>query len=66
MDADDDEDGFGIEAVITTEDEFWDELDDVVSTPCRSHDRIDDTLRTWIALTTGERYRGTIVPSGAT
>lgn len=32
------------------------ELDDIASTPCRSHDRIDDTLRTWIGIIT--RHRG--------
>lgn len=26
------------------------ELDDIVSTPCRTHDRIDDTLRTWLSF----------------
>ena len=42
------------------------ELDDVVATPCRSHDRIDDTLRTWLELGTrarwgiGERSKGAL------
>lgn len=60
---DEGDESFGIDATIETEEEFWDELDDVVSTPCRSHDRIDDTLRTWVALTTGPKYRGNHAPA---
>lgn len=40
---------------VENEDQFWEEIEDISSTPCRTHDRIDDTLRTWIALIT--RYR---------
>ena len=45
------------------------ELDDVVATPCRSHDRIDDTLRTWLELGTrarwgvGDRNKGVFRPT---
>lgn len=41
--------------VIESEAQFWDELDDIVSTPCRTHDRIDDTLRTWLEFSTNHR-----------
>ncbi|KAI9728406.1 MAG: hypothetical protein M1828_003806 [Chrysothrix sp. TS-e1954] len=44
-----------LEELVDTEEHFWDELDDIVSTPCRTNDRIDDTLRTWLSFITVHR-----------
>jgi len=38
------------------------ELEDIVATPCRTNDRVDDTLRTWLDIAT--QYKGRL-ESGA-
>ncbi|DAA76575.1 TPA_exp: Uncharacterized protein A8136_7252 [Trichophyton benhamiae CBS 112371] len=35
---------------LRTEEQFWDELDDVLKRQCDSHEEIDDSLRTYLSL----------------
>ncbi|OJJ40348.1 hypothetical protein ASPWEDRAFT_33713 [Aspergillus wentii DTO 134E9] len=40
------------EVSLDNEQQFWDELQEIVSTPCGSEDLIDNTLRAYLGLTT--------------
>ncbi|PLB34517.1 DUF2013 domain-containing protein [Aspergillus candidus] len=39
-----------MEMVVDSEHQFWDEIQEIVSTPCSSEDSIDDALRTYLSL----------------
>ncbi|KAJ4388020.1 pre-rRNA processing [Gnomoniopsis smithogilvyi] len=39
-----------IEVSVETEEQFWDELREILSRTCDSHDTIDDSLRSWLHL----------------
>ncbi|KAF6819402.1 hypothetical protein CMUS01_11733 [Colletotrichum musicola] len=42
---------FDVYESLETQQQFWEELDDVVTTQYQSHDLIDETLRAWLYLT---------------
>ncbi|GJC77767.1 protein DIP1 [Colletotrichum liriopes] len=46
---------FDVYESLETQHQFWEELDDVVTTQYQSHDLIDETLRAWLYLTS--RFR---------
>ncbi|OLN94277.1 Protein dip1 [Colletotrichum chlorophyti] len=46
---------FDLYESLETQQQFWEELDDVVTTQYQSHDLIDETLRSWLYLTS--RFR---------
>lgn len=35
---------------VNTTDDFWTQIESVLSTPCETHDNIDDVLRSYLAL----------------
>ncbi|KAF2500374.1 hypothetical protein BU16DRAFT_523167 [Lophium mytilinum] len=42
----------GVSYNLENEQQFWDELDEIVSTRCSDHERIDDALRSYLSFTT--------------
>jgi len=47
-----DEDEFEVSYSLDNEQQFWDELDDIVSAKCHSHQLIDSALRSYLHFTT--------------
>ncbi|KAK0516881.1 hypothetical protein JMJ35_000036 [Cladonia borealis] len=47
---------FEVSYTLDNEQQFWDELDDIVSAQCQSHELIDNTLRSYLTFTTN--YKG--------
>jgi hypothetical protein len=43
---------FEVSYSLDNEQQFWDELDDIVSTQCATHELIDNSLRAYLAFTT--------------
>ncbi|KAF2868930.1 hypothetical protein BDV95DRAFT_106933 [Massariosphaeria phaeospora] len=43
---------FEVSYNLENEQQFWDELDDIVSTPCQEHEMIDNALRSYLNVTT--------------
>ncbi|KAK1909970.1 hypothetical protein P3342_008142 [Pyrenophora teres f. teres] len=43
---------FEVSYDLENEQQFWDELDDIVSTRCHQHDIIDNSLRSFLNVTT--------------
>ncbi|KAI4955152.1 hypothetical protein J4E91_001009 [Alternaria rosae] len=46
---------FEVSYDLENEQQFWDELDDIVSTRCHQHDIIDNSLRSFLNVTTNYR-----------
>ncbi|KAG9204590.1 hypothetical protein B5807_08388 [Epicoccum nigrum] len=46
---------FEVSYNLENEQQFWDELDDIVSTPCRDEESIDNSLRAFLNVTTSYR-----------
>ncbi|KAL1800232.1 hypothetical protein ACET3X_000574 [Alternaria dauci] len=46
---------FEVSYDLENEQQFWDELDDIVSTRCHQHDTIDNSLRSFLNVTTNYR-----------
>lgn len=44
------------EVSLENEQQFWDEIQDIVSSPCSSEDHIDNALRSYLGLAT--KYKG--------
>ncbi|KAL1881366.1 hypothetical protein VTK73DRAFT_4373 [Phialemonium thermophilum] len=49
------EDDYHIECSIDNEQNFWDELDAIVSASCNTYELIDDALRAWLQLVSSNR-----------
>ncbi|KAL2057809.1 hypothetical protein ABVK25_002193 [Lepraria finkii] len=47
---------FEVSYTLDNEQQFWDELDDIVTTECQSHELIDNALRSYLTFTTN--YKG--------
>ncbi|KAL8797546.1 MAG: hypothetical protein Q9195_000363 [Heterodermia aff. obscurata] len=47
---------FEVSYTLENEQQFWDELDDIVSAHCETHELIDNTLRSYLHFTTN--YKG--------
>ncbi|KAF7943271.1 hypothetical protein EAE96_011201 [Botrytis aclada] len=45
-------DGFEVAYTLDNEQQFWDEIDDIVSSKCASHQLIDNALRSYLKFTT--------------
>ncbi|APA14167.1 hypothetical protein SS1G_10980 [Sclerotinia sclerotiorum 1980 UF-70] len=45
-------DGFEVAYTLDNEQQFWDEIDDIVSAKCASHQLIDNALRSYLQFTT--------------
>ncbi|KAL9094847.1 MAG: hypothetical protein Q9165_002796 [Trypethelium subeluteriae] len=43
---------FEVSYELENAEQFWDELDDIVSTPCDSDQQIDNSLRSWLRFST--------------
>ncbi|KAF2239472.1 hypothetical protein EV356DRAFT_572278 [Viridothelium virens] len=43
---------FEVSYELENAEQFWDELDDIVATPCDSEQQIDDSLRSWLRFST--------------
>ncbi|KAF2122045.1 hypothetical protein BDV96DRAFT_482519 [Lophiotrema nucula] len=43
---------FEVSYSLENEQQFWDELDDIVSTRCQEHEQIDNSLRSYLNVTT--------------
>ncbi|KAL6709546.1 pre-rRNA processing [Coniothyrium glycines] len=46
---------FEVSYSLENEQQFWDELDDIVSAHCQSHEAIDNSLRSYLNVTTNYR-----------
>ncbi|RFU31995.1 hypothetical protein B7463_g4361, partial [Scytalidium lignicola] len=52
---------FEVSYSLDNEQQFWDELEDIVSTKCTSHELIDNTLRSYLHFTT--HFKDQYLPS---
>lgn len=52
---------FEVSYNLDNEQQFWDELDDIVSTQCQTHGLIDDALRSYLTFVTN--YKGEYIHS---
>ncbi|KAL8742410.1 MAG: hypothetical protein Q9190_005106 [Brigantiaea leucoxantha] len=52
---------FEVSYTLDDEQQFWDELDDIVSATCETHGLIDDALRSYLTFTTN--YKGEYLQS---
>ncbi|KAI9666199.1 MAG: hypothetical protein M1821_004134 [Bathelium mastoideum] len=52
---------FEVSYELENAEQFWDELDDIVSTPCDSEHAIDNSLRSWLSFST--KYKDEYLPS---
>ncbi|KAI9735866.1 MAG: hypothetical protein M1834_001331 [Cirrosporium novae-zelandiae] len=52
---------FEVSYTLDNEQQFWDEIDDIVSANCQSHALIDNALRSYLSFTT--KYKGEYLPS---
>ncbi|KAL9118609.1 MAG: hypothetical protein Q9187_004842 [Circinaria calcarea] len=52
---------FEVSYSLDNEQQFWDELDEIVSAHCQSHELIDNALRSYLSFTTN--YRGEYLQS---